>query len=486
MKTVLIVEDEKMIRQGIKTMVQRSGVSIDEILEASNGEIALDILNSHSVDLMFTDIRMPKMDGIQLVQEVQKLNSKPEIVAISGFDDFSYAVEMLRNGVREYILKPVERDKIVEIMVKLEAEYQERSSQSSLEKQLGKTQIRHFLEDGITEEELELLIKKYEAEFIDGEYVICVAGKDLEPEARDKIIFVSDMPNCNLCIIPADMLEDCLKNEMWDSYVGISCSHKGIREIRIAYDEACKARKTAFYSCTGEVYADGPKPRIPEIMLTNAAKQLEETAWNKRLHIVGTEHTEDIEKQWNNMFEELKRGHIVYEDFEEGIRDYLKQLKDLYGSIIDENDKKVTDLSTIYCYASFEEYKDSLLGLILQVHNRINEQPDDSKTQQKIKQAIAYIEANYDRDLNMAVVSNEISMNYSLFSFAFKQYAGCNFVTYLRDLRLEKAKKLLAETDMKIIDISQRIGYDNEKHFMKVFKSVFGVSPTEYRKNMGR
>lgn len=111
MKTVLIVEDEKLIRQGIRTMVQRSGVPIEVIMECNNGEAALDILKDQKVDVMFTDIRMPKMDGLELVREVQKLSHKPQIVAVSGYDDFAYAVELLRHGVREYILKPVERRK---------------------------------------------------------------------------------------------------------------------------------------------------------------------------------------------------------------------------------------------------------------------------------------------------------------------------------------------------------------------------------------
>lgn len=83
----------------------------------------------------------------------------------------------------------------------------------------------------------------------------------------------------------------------------------------------------------------------------------------------------------------------------------------------------------------------------------------------------------------MAVVSNMISMNYSLFSYEFKQYTGSNFVNYLRDIRMKEAKRLLAETELKVAEISRRVGYDNEKHFMKLFKSVCGVSPTEYRKN---
>ena len=98
MKTVLIVEDEKMIRQGIRAMIQRSGVPVEVIMECGNGEMALDILRSQKVDVMFTDIRMPKMTGVELVQRIQELDEKPLVVAVSGYADFSYAVEMLRMG----------------------------------------------------------------------------------------------------------------------------------------------------------------------------------------------------------------------------------------------------------------------------------------------------------------------------------------------------------------------------------------------------
>ena len=99
---------------------------------------------------------------------------------------------------------------------------------------------------------------------------------------------------------------------------------------------------------------------------------------------------------------------------------------------------------------------------------------------------IPYDNINYMKDLNMAVVSNYISMNYSMLSYLFKQYTGTNFVNYLKGIRIKEAKKLLSDTDMKIIEVSRAVGYDNEKHFMKTFKAECGVSPGEYRKNMQR
>ena len=125
MKRVIIAEDEKMIRQGIRVMVQRSGIEIEEIIECKNGLEALEIIKEKKVDVMITDIRMPKMDGITLVKEISHLSHKPKIIVISGYDDFSYAVELLRGGAREYLLKPIEREKLIEVLKKLESEVKE-------------------------------------------------------------------------------------------------------------------------------------------------------------------------------------------------------------------------------------------------------------------------------------------------------------------------------------------------------------------------
>lgn len=99
MNTILIAEDEKFIRLGLKTMTQRSGVPVGEILEARDGEEALELLKTHRIDLLITDIRMPKLDGIALVEQLNTLPHPPMVLAVSGYEDFNYAVAMLRSGV---------------------------------------------------------------------------------------------------------------------------------------------------------------------------------------------------------------------------------------------------------------------------------------------------------------------------------------------------------------------------------------------------
>ena len=94
-----------------------------------------------------------------------------------------------------------------------------------------------------------------------------------------------------------------------------------------------------------------------------------------------------------------------------------------------------------------------------------------------------FVEENFRKDVNMAMVSNHVSMNYSLFSIAFKEYTGLNFVSYLKKLRIEEAKRLLETTEEKVQDIGRMAGFENDKNFLKCFKAACGVSPSEYRKN---
>jgi transcriptional regulator GlxA family with amidase domain len=77
-------------------------------------------------------------------------------------------------------------------------------------------------------------------------------------------------------------------------------------------------------------------------------------------------------------------------------------------------------------------------------------------------------------------------MNYSMFSNAFKQYTGVNFVNYLKSIRIAEARRLLVETNEKVAEVGAHVGYQNDKHFMKTFKAICGVSPSEYRRNMER
>ncbi|MCM1107370.1 MAG: AraC family transcriptional regulator [Blautia sp.] len=224
---------------------------------------------------------------------------------------------------------------------------------------------------------------------------------------------------------------------------------------------------------------------MPEGLKKECRKLVEPSAWTARVHVIGTDKTEEIEGLWHGLIDSVKRERITPEEFTSGLMGFFDELAMIYKNIIrGQEEQRLANIRNLYRFTDIEEYQEELMDFIMELHRRINTQEDKSPNQQKMKQAVEYIRENYSADLNMAVVSNFVSMNYTLFSYEFKQYTGSNFVNYLKALRMEEAKKLLAETDLKVIEISQQVGYENEKHFMKIFKGTYGVSPSEYRRNM--
>lgn len=486
MKTVLIVEDEKMIRQGIKAMIQRSGVPVEVIMECNNGETALEVIKEQKIDVMFTDIRMPKMDGIELVQQMQSCEHVPLTVAISGYDDFSYAVEMLRNGVREYILKPIEREKIVEILKKLNEEIESHREKEKNFQKLGYQQMKHLmLLENTTEEEVHTLEMQYEREFYEGAYVVCCQNRKERAQMQtENYIYLANIEGNDIFVVPKEVLELLLKNELEHGYAGVSRMHRGLGELREAYLESLQMRKQAFCQNREAARMETEEEHIPEKLVQEARKLTGDAAKLQRVQLIGTDRTEELVRVWRQFFFEVKNGRITPEEYEISMTEFFRDTAKTYRNAVEEDAELLEEYRGLFREDCIDDYEEKLLQWIVTLHERINSQLDVNRNRQKIQQAVEYIEQNYAKDLNMAVVSNYISMNYSLFSYSFKQYTGSNFVNYLKDIRMREAKRLLAESDMRIIEISQEVGYDNEKHFMKIFKASCGVSPSEYRKNM--
>ena len=482
MNSVLVVEDEKMIRRGICTMIQRSGVPVGEILECQNGELAWEILSSREIDVMFTDIRMPKMDGIELVRLANTLKKPPLMVAISGYDDFSYAVEMLRSGVREYILKPVERDKISGILKTLNDEIESNYSKSLKDKDFGLKEVRQLVErPSMDDTRIGEIAERYQEIFVKGPYRVIVAPKGSFKEADGDVLF-EDVYASDVLVSEGSEEPDA--DRFGELCVGVSDEYTGLIKLRKAFFEALERRKEAFVSCRIRMHES--TDRIPEALIANAKRLVEEGAMTQRVHLVGTKREDELDEQWGRLFTETKRGNLPFADFFDAINHFTDNAAKIYkNNLTEETENELIRLKEVLLFNTIDEYREALMEWIMKLRGSIL-QSDDSDGNKKLKAAVEYVEQNYMKDLSMAEVSNYISMNYSMLSYLFKQYTGTNFVNYLKGIRIREAKKLLAKTDMKIIEVSRAVGYDNEKHFMKLFKAECGVSPGEFRKNMQR
>lgn len=489
MRTVLIVEDEKMIRQGIRAMVQRSGVPVETIMECNNGQMALNILETQRVDVMLTDIRMPKMDGIELVREMQKLPHKPLTVVISGYDDFSYAVEMMRSGVKEYLLKPVDREKLRQVLEGLEKELMaEREAEEHFRK-VGYQQLgQAMLSDSMPKEELLALSRRLDGRLLYPEYYVCCLEKGGDQAEEREAYFYLETEESAVYVVEEESLGFLLKNELRDSYVGVSGLHSGAEELRGAWLEAKQARVRAFCQSSHLCRFGDEGKEAPGSGAAAQAGGKDELLLDETLHkivqMIGTDKIKEAVRLTELFLGRVKRGVYGENELTHYFEVLIPDIQRTYQNALEEHGEALQQFHKPFVYSSVEELTEELTGWMLSFHEKMDTRFEDYRNRQKMQQAVEYIRKNYSSDLNMAVVSNYVSMNYSLFSFAFKQYTGKNFVNYLKELRIEEAKRLLKETQLRVVEISQQVGYENEKHFMKSFKSVCGVSPTEYRKNM--
>jgi YesN/AraC family two-component response regulator len=478
MNKLLIVEDEKMIRHGIESMVKRSSVNVEEIILCKNGEEAYDVVKNQKIDVMITDIRMPRKDGITLVKEIQALEHVPKVVVVSGYDDFSYAVDLLRCGAKEYILKPIDREKINEILVKLDKEIEAEQTHIKDKKQTDYRQLKYILlNENINHEEIADIANDFDLAFLEEEYIVCCTNfKEIEVEdtLRD-VIYLEDICGQSVFIIKATKKDEIRTNLLKSNYVGVSKPHRLLNELIPAYQEALFARKKSFtleycfmeYSHLVEEYET-----ISEEMI------------DQFVQIIGTNNIENAIKLLNHMTYKTKQGRIAPDHFEAVMYTIIDKICETYKNFTDFDNKIADGIKNIYQYDTAGRYYQALFSWIEKINKEIIAEYDDYKNKQRIKKAIIYIQENYNKNLNMAVVSNHVSMNYSLFSYIFKQYTDMNFVNYLKTIRINEAKRLLEETDRKIYEISNLIGYENEKNFMKIFRKVCGVSPSEYRRNI--
>ena len=179
---------------------------------------------------------------------MQSCEHIPLTVAISGYDDFSYAVEMLRGGVREYILKPVERQKIADILKKLNEEIEQEQEKRKEKKRLGYQQMKHLmLLEHTTEDEIYTLERQYEKEFYEGGYAVCCQNAQKRAILqKENYIYLSDIEGNDVFVVPEKNLDLLLKNELQSGYTGVSRIHHGLRELRETYLESVEMRKWAF------------------------------------------------------------------------------------------------------------------------------------------------------------------------------------------------------------------------------------------------
>lgn len=480
MNTLLIVEDNEQVRKNLVRMVKQSDVKIGRIIECPNGKEALRVLKDTKVELVFSDIHMPELDGCELTSAIANMEinemRKTKVVIISGFEDFQCAVELLKYGARDYILKPVDKNALNDVLLRMESEIQREDKRTLEIERIYRQHVRDLLKNAEAENEdvWDILEHVFDKNGLGQEAYRLILTNPEELGYPIQAEFSLDRVFGDLYFI----FEKNLQREDFqypEGYcAGVSKSHTTVKEIQIAYQEALAARKVAFVKgSTVEIYREYEFPNSVDL-------SLEAEHFQQQFPI---EEVEFAGKRFRKLCFDAKHFRISPLKLVDLINELTRKMNAAYENVYSQKTGG-SNCPNGWEYRNVDAFLAEFEKWMEECRRAAEEQTIHGQTGNKIQYALEYIHTNYQRDLNLAIVSNHVSMNYSMFSNAFKKYTGVNFVNYLKAIRITEAKRLLETSDKKIAEIGRCVGYANDKHFMKTFKAISGVSPSEYRRNM--
>ncbi|OPA75603.1 hypothetical protein BVG16_19880 [Paenibacillus selenitireducens] len=510
MRKLLIVDDEKNIRLGLKSMIDRQFSGQYVFYFASDGEEALNIVENEAIEMLITDIRMPVMDGISLINQLQDRENKPAIIILSGYDEFQYAKEAIRCEVKEYLLKPIVRDELFQVLNRLETEL---TQKKAIQEQLVRSQLMKeeyaegqlnyvLMNDQVTSDEIRERLLKVGLDWMDqGFYVGLI--KISENGQPDQRIHMGSKMDCLLrCACDAhctrfddkngkvvmlssqlEVLEHVTSQMSHDHFytfrIGISERLERVEYIREGYAQAGKALNYFMVQHgSGAIHYHA-------VQMKNADYELPLDEVRKIANMLGTGRDAEMMRLLVYVLDMKRIAHYEI-GYLEGISHALNELVfdkvcHVYGEESIEILRLYKLVGNIYNFDHYQDYYHNVKSLLQRLNDYVGQVRSVHNGRKEMQRALQYIQDHYDQDLNMAMVSNYVSLNYSYFSQAFKEYTGESFVGYLRKLRMAKGKELLETTDFKVYEVSAKVGFENVKHFTRVFREMEGISPLEYR-----
>ena len=487
---IAVIDDEPKIRRGIEGLLETSfeGRAMVNCFKSASDLIRFS--KKEKIDILVTDICMPDMDGLELGNYLKMFYPQIQIIIISGYGNFEYAQAAITLQVCEYLLKPVDPDKLLFVMnrivEKIERDYFQSSEQ---EMQLSNSHLERNMLIGamlygkeicapsripFNDEKIPywILICENETDWCVPATKICYQYGRIN-ECRRYYLFVDDIPE-------DETLKQLFRvNEIAGSNlrIGISGPCYGAQMLNLAYMQAVSAIKQELYDekrgiwrfkGTGVWQFDSERKAV---MLMNCI-------------FSGKGFITDLD----DIKEEIRKARPVYPMFEKN----MVKLFDVLAGLIENNGIPVKFsmglrrvINTLDMYRSLDDLFEDVAKILAQVaENAQNIQ--SIRIENRINKAIDYIKQNYNKDLTLEEVAVQADLNSSYFSSYFKKHTGTSFINYITELRIKKAKEMLKDESKKIGDIAEMLGFNDTRYFSKIFKKYVGVTPSEYRNITGK
>ncbi len=529
---VIIADDEEELRNGIIRKIDWYGNGFEVVGSAENGQEAYDLCKKYHPDLVITDIKMPFMTGLELGEKLYDTMPHTKVVIFSGFDDFEYAQKAIKINAYEYILKPIDSLKLTELLKKikeqLDAELFEKRNIEVLRENykrslpiLQQQFLTRLIEGRVAKEKVMDLAIQYDLELWSNFWVVSVVHAEFNSDNNneDVMAFKNDMelvPLSLQSIVDENLKNSCdFKSFLYNEEVVIIGKLKNENQIMEFVNQMNKICRTAKYFIGLSVSAgvgavcdtitgiktsyNGAKTALDyRVIMSDKAiyigdmepdfsKQLqfdeeESRALMNAIKLEGSESIKSIVLDIVKKFKDSRVQKSQYQiyltellsDLFKIVRSYNLDSKEIFG----DQFKGYFDISD---FESLEEMGSFIFEICYKISLMIKRERMDS-AKLLAEKTKAFIKEHYmESDISVESLCNYLHVSPAYFSTIFKKETGVNFITYLTDVRMEEAIKLLNTTDDKTYIISSKVGYTEPNYFSYVFKKHFGVSPSKYR-----
>lgn len=530
MLKIFLVEDEFVVREGIKNNIDWAAHGYEFVGEASDGELAFPMIQKTKPDIVITDIKMPFMDGLTLSRLIKKEFPNMEIIILSGYADFSYAKEGIQIGVAEYLSKPISGQELISVVDKLALKIQEKSKERALKEKYLKEMQENSLQErknlfhdiitgiipiseiwdragrmGIDLSAISyniLLLKVKSSKHTKEEY------SEIVVEVEERISLLND----DLGIISFG------RNLEGGVYLFKSDSIENLNKIQKEYVERFENIVEEYENLN---YFGGwgvPVNRLSELSYSyeKASRAfahrylVEKNCFLDNSDIVSVDsHNEEFNISTVNT-KSLDRGKVVeflkFGEREEVIYFVEEFFKELGSNILNSlMFRQYVAMDTYFCVVEFVEgvglakdeiepidvnagmmkSSDATMAYITRIIGKAIDLRDGvsrNKYGDVVETAREFIEQNYmDEELSLNMLASHVNVSPNHLSMVFSQKTGKTFIKYLTDLRMNKAKELLKCTSKRSSEIAMEIGYRDSHYFSYLFKKTQGMTPTKYR-----
>lgn len=530
MYKLLIVEDEKGTREGLMDCIDWEQYGIELVAGLRNGEEALAYIENNPVDIVLTDVVMPVVDGIELIQEIRDRQYDIKTIIISGHGDIPYLKSAFKLDAIDYIFKPVdleELDKVMKKVVKIcDKEMKQQEKLKNLQKKLTESIpllqerfFRRLIEGTLIDREeiikridfLNLDIKVDEHYFIIN-VNINTADKDdtkenqqIEEREVKELLIINEVNklykgqytiynisnNQELVLIfntkksityqksfnVADNIHRVINDVIGQkATIGISDQVDYLGDLYQCYQQSQLALKNKFFLGTGEVI------HIEDIESREKSNFFyPERQYEEILDAARSGENEKIENLIENFFVNIRKQNLSIEF----IKILAVELVILTLKELPETNQESQDITwqEILGFNTLKKIKSWLKMKIKKIAVNINKQ-QSNKTRYLIKKIKKTIRENYDEDISLKTLADDFYLTSNYICLLFKKETGETFNSYLTDVRIEKAKELLKDPVLRIYQIAEKVGYSDSDYFTRLFKKNTGVTPSEYRKRL--